>query len=458
MNKEQVVAVLDIGKTNKKFFLFDRDYRVVFQRSLAFPQTLDEDGYECENLTTIESFLLDTLYELLQSNQYDIQVVNFSTYGASLVHVDEAGKPVVDMFNYLKPYPEGLLELLLPDADAQLKFELETCCPIQGNLNSGLQLFRIYHKRKELYAKIFRSLHFPQYLSSLLSGQKYSDITSIGCHTSLWDFGKKQYHAWTKELDVQSKLAPIKPCDTITHVDFKGYALSVGIGLHDSSAALVPYLKIVKQPFLLVSTGTWSITLNPFNSQLLSKKELSQGCLCYLNYQGNPVKASRVFLGNVYGREVERIAAHFQLNTDYFHKLTFAKERMQGLSLLDAGYNVGTDILLEHFPFAATRLDIFPDAETAYYQLMYELVQEQRYFMQIVDMENKVREVFVDGGFGHNDIFMNMMAMLNPTKKLYAAEVPQSTALGAAMVLGFPNEDGDSRDFTDLIKVKFYPI
>lgn len=180
MNKESTIAILDVGKTNKKIFLFDRNYNIVYQKSLTFQQRYDEDGYECEDLDSIENFLFDTLRELLQSNKYTIRAINFSTYGASLVHLGEQGKPIVDMFNYLKPYPDDILQLLLPDELSKTKFELETRCPLQGNLNSGLQLFRIYQKRQALFQQIKCSLHFPQYLSYLLTEKNVRILRVLG--------------------------------------------------------------------------------------------------------------------------------------------------------------------------------------------------------------------------------------------------------------------------------------
>ncbi|NJN34987.1 MAG: hypothetical protein HC817_12755 [Saprospiraceae bacterium] len=34
-------------------------------------------------------------------------------------------------------------------------------------------------------------MHLPHYFSYLLTGEKASEYTSIGCHTMLWDFEKR---------------------------------------------------------------------------------------------------------------------------------------------------------------------------------------------------------------------------------------------------------------------------
>ncbi len=91
---EAVIAIFDVGKTNKKLFLFNRDYKIVYEQSNPFPETLDEDGFPCENLESLRLFVLDALDEVSAKKEFDINAVNFSTYGASFVYLDDNGKPV----------------------------------------------------------------------------------------------------------------------------------------------------------------------------------------------------------------------------------------------------------------------------------------------------------------------------------------------------------------------------
>ncbi len=87
--------------------------------------------------------------------------------------------------------------------------------------------------------------------------------------------------------------------------------------MHDSSAALIPYLIAFDDPFVLVSTGTWCISMNPFNHTALTENELKNDCLCYLAYNGAPVKSSRLFAGNEHEQQVIRLAAYFNVNIDF---------------------------------------------------------------------------------------------------------------------------------------------
>ncbi len=54
MSAIPVIAVFDVGKTNKKLFLFDEDYKIVFERTHKFKETVDEDGDACENLDELD--------------------------------------------------------------------------------------------------------------------------------------------------------------------------------------------------------------------------------------------------------------------------------------------------------------------------------------------------------------------------------------------------------------------
>ena len=54
MNPIPVIAVFDVGKTNKKLFLFDESYNIVFERSARFNEIVDEDGFACENLDALK--------------------------------------------------------------------------------------------------------------------------------------------------------------------------------------------------------------------------------------------------------------------------------------------------------------------------------------------------------------------------------------------------------------------
>jgi hypothetical protein len=120
---------------------------------------------------------------------------------------------------------------------------------------------------------------------------------------------------------IDMKLAPLMACNATVELNTGKQVLAGGCGLHDSSAALIPYLAAFTEPFVLISTGTWCISLNPFNDTPLTAAELQQDCLCYLSYDGRPVKASRLFAGRLHEIQAKRLAQHFHKPDDHYKNI-----------------------------------------------------------------------------------------------------------------------------------------
>lgn len=441
--KKAVIAVFDVGKTNKKLFLFDESYRIVFERVASFAETTDEDGYPCENLNSLRLWVFDSLEEVFSQEKFDIRAINFSAYGASLVYVDEEGSALAPLYNYLKPYPEALLDAFYSKYGGRDQLASETASPVLGSLNSAMQLYRVKQEQEELFSKTRYALHLPQFLSSLITGKFYSDITSIGCHTHLWDFRKSTYHQWVEEEGILPKLAPLVGSDSVFPALFPQAGVVVGPGLHDSSAALIPYLLNFHEPFVLISTGTWCISFNPFNSTPLSRTELTNDCLCYLQYGGRPVKASRVFAGHIHETEVKRIAAHFNTSASRYRQLKF-----------NSSYVTYLDRAQAEKPFPKRELSDFETDEKAYHSLIAYLVMMQKRSTELVSSDSGVKRIFVDGGFSKNSIYMNYLSAAFPDMEVFGASIPQATAIGTAMSI---HRSWNKKAFpTDLIELKYY--
>ncbi len=406
-----VIAVFDIGKTNKKVFLWDTAFQIVFEKQQHFEEITDEDGFACEDLAALQQWIITTFTELCQMPEFELIGLNFSAYGASFVYVDRTGEPVAPLYNYLKPVTTPF-----PYADfgGEPEFARKTASPILGNLNSGLQVYGA--TLKPFWSEVFQALHFPNYLASLFTGKFFSEITSIGCHTALWDFDSGQYHPWVSVIE--DKLAPISSEPSL-EID----GIRYGLGLHDSSAALVPYLRSLQEEFVLLSTGTWCIAMHPFNESPLSSDELANDVLCYLQPNGKPVKASRLFGGHFHEEQVARMEAHFGGS---FRDLKFSNEvyelKPKASSVFES-------------TFASRNLADFPNLASAYDQFMVDLVGQQIFSLNLLLKDAPVKQLLVDGGFSKNEWYMRLLAHAFPTLEVYAAEVAQASALGAALMV-----------------------
>ena len=452
MASTPVIAIFDVGKTNKKLFLFDQNYKIVYEKSARFIETLDEDGDACENLESLRLSVFDSLREVFRMKEFSIRAINFSTYGASFVYLDEDGTPLTPLYNYLKEYPEHLSKQFYDTYGGEQAFSHLTASPVLGSLNSGMQLYRIKYERPELFQKIKYALHLPQYMSYLISGVPCADITSIGCHTNLWNFKENNYHQWVKQEGVLEKLPPIFPGNEVLPAAFPGNKYAVGVGLHDSSAALIPYLVNFHEPFILISTGTWCISLNPFNQTPLTNEELTNDCLCYMTYEGKPVKASRLFAGNEHEQQVKRIAAHFNQNTIHFRSIAYDADIIARLQKGEPANNKA--VSLKESAFLQRDLAQFETDTVAYHQLILDIMEQQFFSTQLVLKGTDVKRIFVDGGFSKNAIYMNLLALFFPAIEIFAASMAQATAVGTALSI---HKAWNNKSLpNDIIELKYY--
>jgi sugar (pentulose or hexulose) kinase len=433
MSRIPVIAIFDVGKTNKKLFLFDEYYKVLHEQRVHFPEVTDEEGDPCEDLERLTAWIANSFESILLLRGFEIRAVNFCSYGASFVHLDKNGKPLTPLYNYLKPYPPELSKKFYQEYGGTISFSMITASPVLGSLNSGMQLYRIKNLQPDVFRQIKYSLHLPQYIAYLLSNKCYSDITSLGCHTNLWNFAQNNYHEWVYREGLPDKLAPLVPSNHADWINIHGKALLAGVGMHDSSAALIPYLESFLEPFVLISTGTWCISLNPFNKKPLTVAELKEDCLCYMTFQGKPVKASRIFAGYQHEQEVRRLSSHFQKPTDYYASIVYDRET---IDLLKKSKNIQShERAAGELLFHNRELSAFKDYEEAYHQLMLDILADQTKSLHLILEGTEVKRIFVDGGFGKNKLYMQLLAESFPQFEVFAASVPQATALGAALAI-----------------------
>jgi len=433
--KESVFAIFDIGKTNKKLLLFNAEFNVVSETEQKFAEITDDDGFECDDIERIEKWIKDSIHNLVKSDKYDLIAVNFTTYGATLVYIDENGKRLTPVYNYLKPVDEKIPESIYKRNGGRDEFCRKTASPALGMLNSGMQIIWMKTKKPEVFAKVKHILHFPQYLSYTLTGKVCSEHTSIGCHTALWNFDEMAYHSWVRNYALN--LPEPLPVETFDEIEIEGKKIKVGIGIHDSSSSLAPYFSASKGKFLLLSTGTWCINMNPFNSEKLTAAQLDRDCLCYMSITRQPVKSSRLFLGHLHEAASKLISGHFNKPDEYFRSI---KADTNLSTLLRSKYK-GNLLFFYRGPYSYELKEYvdmyeFSSFEDAYHQLMNELCDLTIESVKLVLPEkDDIENIYITGGFSKNELFLNLITDAFPSKHVYTSEIKNASALGAALVI-----------------------
>jgi len=433
---KKVIAVFDIGKTNKKLLLFDENLQVAFQQEQKFPVTKDDDGFECDDIDLITSWMRKELEKLIDSKDFDPVAVNFSTYGASLMFVGKDGKRLTPVYNYMKEVSPSIVENLFNQYGGENEFLRKAASPALGLLlNSGIQILWLKKEKPEIYKKVGTILHFPQYLSYYLTGKLVSEPTSIGCHTFMWDYDNMCYNKWLSDNDI--KLPDPINDDVVFDSKIGSKILKVGVGIHDSSASLVPYLLGSEEPFILVSTGTWCINMNPYNKEPLTADQLSQDCLCFMSPKREQVKSSRLFMGHFHDVWVDKLAEQFGVKQDNFKTVKYDGALIQEMKKKFFGsvfFPNGKESFDEGLKSAD--LSLFKSYEEAYTQLIIELTGLSIHAVNLVIPENdSTKNIYISGGFARNDIYVRLMAEYFSNQKIYTSEIDNSSALGAALVI-----------------------
>ena len=86
--------------------------------------------------------------------------------------------------------------------------------------------------------------------------------------------------------------------------------------------------------------------------------------------------------------------------------------------------------------------------------MIHHIIQQQVISSNLVLQYADARQVFVDGGFSNNPVFMHFLAAAYPDKKVFAATLSQASSLGAAMAI---HEHWNSKNIPQqLIQLKQY--
>ncbi len=247
----------------------------------------------------------------------------------------------------------------------------------------------------------------------------------------MWNYDKHTYHSW---LDAEGIKLP-KPIANQTVYDYAG--TKAGIGIHDSSSSLVPYLKGSPEPFMLLSTGTWGIFMNPFNEEPLTADQLRRDTLCYMSVNQKQVKSARLFMGHIHEVHAKMLAAHFSVEEKSYKKVVTDKGILESLGYKADGQRVFfSQGVPEDHADRSVDLNRFQSYEEAYHQLMIDLTRVGMDTMQLAIPQNdQSKNVFISGGFARNDLFIKLLASWLPNKKVYTSEIDNATALGAAMII-----------------------
>ncbi|QND50561.1 carbohydrate kinase (plasmid) [Phyllobacterium sp. 628] len=301
MEKPRHIAVIDVGKTNAKLVVVDAVTGVELA-TRSTPNRVIRDGpYPHYDVDVLWTFFVQSLTDFAVAPGFD--AISVTAHGASAVLLGDNGlaMPVLD---YEHIYPDTVREAY---ADLRPDFA-ETRSPyLAGGLNVGAQIHYQKTQFPALFAEVKTVLTYAQYWVWRLTGIVVNEVTSLGCHTDLWNPQTGAYSGLVDTLDLRRLLPPIRSAfdhigDLLEPLQSKigiGKTIPVYCGIHDSNASLLPHLMTRTSPFSVVSTGTWVVSFAVGGQ--LNKLDPERDTLANVDAYGNAVPSSR-FMG---GREFD---------------------------------------------------------------------------------------------------------------------------------------------------------
>ena len=308
MTPPQYIAVIDIGKTNAKLALVDLHSLTevavitrpnVVQAGPPWPH-YDVDGHWAFLLKALAKFHTD----------YRVDAISVTTHGACAALLAQDGSLAAPILDYEHEYPASIItayDAIKPDF-------AQTGSPgMVGGLNIGAQLHYQFTTVPELRDRTAQIVTYPQFWGHRLTGIAATDVTSLGCHSDLWNPHTGAFSDLPGRLDILDKLAPVRTPSDILGPILPEIAQATGlapntpvcVGIHDSNASLYPHVISRDEPGCVVSTGTWVIAMSLTGGETTAIPPLdpARDTLINVSARGQAVPSAR-FMG---GREYEII-------------------------------------------------------------------------------------------------------------------------------------------------------
>lgn len=306
MTGPRIVGVIDVTKRTIRVALVDAEARAELASRRAPNVVLAEGPYPHFDTEGAWAFICDALAEL--NAEAPLEALTVTTHGAAAALLDSRGELSLPVLDYEFAGPDEFAA----DYDAVRPEFSESFTPrLPAGLNLGAQLFWQARRFPEQFAATRWVVPYPQYWSYRLSGTVAAEITSLGCHTDLWNYETDLYSSlvirqnWLDKMPgvrrASDILGPIRP-ELAERLGIKR-PVPVCCGVHNTSASLLPHLLGRQLPFSVVATGTWVIAAAPGAD--LSGLDPRRDCLANIDPFGRPYASARFMGGREFSLLVE---------------------------------------------------------------------------------------------------------------------------------------------------------
>jgi sugar (pentulose or hexulose) kinase len=356
-----------------------------------------------------------------------IDVIVPCAHGACVVSLKADGTPAVPIMDYTSEPAE---EIVTAYRRVMPGFAESYSPYLPMALLHAVQLFWQQQEMPKEFAEAKTILPLMQYIAFALGGKAVTEVSSMSCQSHLVDMRTGEPSALSVSQGWADKFAPAaKAWDAIgqfKNSSFQG-AGNILSGVHDSNANYLRYLAGGQKHFTLLSTGTWIISFDTDADMM--QLDHARDIVANKDVFGRTVACSRFFGG----KEFEIIAKRADGSRATLAAVTELVRK--GIMALPSFTDSGGPV-----PNTGSKGKIMgpiPDTDEArasiaslYCALM---------MSESLDALHSNHAIIVDGPFSQNEVFLTLLASLRPKQSIFASQLRDGTATGAACLALMPD-------------------
>ncbi|UBM60881.1 hypothetical protein LAG90_09575 [Marinilongibacter aquaticus] len=430
---QEACAIFDILPHQIKLVVYSTNYAVLYNDILATSTIDDDDGMPTVDLLEITKWVKEHVLTLKQNADFKLKAVNFVCYGATLVHLNAQGAPVLPLYDFKRSFGYKNRKAFLESYGGEEKLKTSLQIPEIGFEDMALQLYWVKKQKPEQYKLIKYSVSLPQYLQSIFTQSYNAEYTSIGCHSGAWDFNSHDYAEWLKKENLHSILLPLKKASEGQWAD----GVFFGHGVFNKIADLESIKQATSGQFVLLNTGLWTVCINPFNHATEDLHGLKQNSFSILDGDGQAIRMARLFSGDAHNRQINYLSSHFNISEDFHHNIRFDSKIIRRLrqevhQVRPESTELGS---MMDCPFMERNINTFTCIEDAYHQFFMDLIAQQIASIKLTFDHQANRKIFVDGDLAKSEIFMSLLAEAMHDKAVYKIGNEHNASIGAALLI-----------------------
>jgi len=264
---DALTLVIDIGKSHAKLLMVDAAGTVVERHGRDNTSVVSPLGYLALDVHGLQHWMQTTLRHSAQVAR--CQQVIASTHGAAVVALSDNGLAWAPL-DYEYDGLASSASLASAFAAASDGFQSNLSPELPAGLNAARQLFWMQNTHPEAWGRTRCLVPYPQYWAWVLSGVVATEVSSLGCHTHLWNPQAASYSTLASAQGWASLFAPLRSAWEVLGPVRPELARAWGlpascrvhVGVHDSNACLARYFG-AGDALTVVSSGTWTVLMAP---------------------------------------------------------------------------------------------------------------------------------------------------------------------------------------------------